>query len=96
MVEDFLTGHRVLDWVSGCILECTGATDGVTAIDHVEQSMDKPAKRAKTLDTHNGMDELRDVNEAGNGGSARKRASTGGGSGSSQKVKKAVVVENPG
>lgn len=53
--------------------------------------MDKLAKRAKTLDTHDGIDE-----EGHENGSARKRANTSGGSGSSQRGKKAVVVENPG
>lgn len=58
--------------------------------------MDKPVKRAKTLDTLNGVDDPPDANESGNNGSARKRGSMGGGNGSASKTKKAVVVENPG
>lgn len=57
-----------------------------------ERRMDKPIKRAKTLDTHDGMTET----EGHENGSARKRASMSGGSGSSQRGKKAVVAENPG
>lgn len=53
-------------------------------------------KRAKTLDTLNGVDDPPDANESGNNGSARKRGSMGGGNGSASKTKKAVVVENPG